>query len=65
MLEEIESFRERHYDLIQNSSSYHKALEESIKCDQYENLKNKIDDIQNTLDKFTKGINNLNRLLSS
>lgn len=29
MLEEIESLRDRKYDLIQNSSSYHKALYES------------------------------------
>lgn len=62
MLEKIESLRERQYNLIQNSSSSYKALDESIKYDQCDILKNKIDDFQNTLDKFTKGTNNLNLL---
>lgn len=62
---EIESLRERQYDLIQISSSSYKILDESIKYDQCESLKNKIVDIQNTLNKFTKGKDNLNLLLGN
>lgn len=60
LLEEIKSLKERQYDLIQNFFSYYKVLGESIECDQCNILKNKIDDIKNTLDKFIKWINNLN-----
>lgn len=55
LFREIKSLRERKYDLIQNYSSSHKALNKSVKCDQCDILKNKMDDLQNTLDKFTKG----------
>lgn len=64
-MEEIKSLRERQYDLIQNTSMSHKALYESIKCDQCDILKNKIGDFQNTLDKFTKGTYNLKLLLGN
>lgn len=65
MLEEIENLRERQDNLIRNFSSFHKVLDESIKCDQCENFKNKIDDLQNILDKFTKGRDNLNLMLGN
>lgn len=52
-------------DLIKKSSSSHKVSYESIKCDQYNILKNKINDLQNILDKFTKGRSNLNLLLGN
>lgn len=53
LLEEIESLRERKYDLIQKSSVSNKNLDESIECEKCDILKNKIDDLQNTLDQFT------------
>lgn len=62
MLEEIKSLIERKDDLIKKIST-HKIFDESIKCDQCDNFKKKIDDLQNILDKFTKGRNNLNLLL--
>lgn len=52
--------------LIQNSSlppPSHEDLVEPIKYEQYNILKNKIDVLHHTLDKFTKDINNLNLLL--
>lgn len=64
MLQEIKSVRERQDNLIKNSFS-HKALNESIKFDQCKFLKNKIYDLKNILDKFTKGENNLNVLLGN
>lgn len=41
LLEEIQSLRDRQYDLIQNYSSSHNVLNKSIKCDQCDILKNK------------------------
>lgn len=59
------SFKERQNIFIQNSFSSHEVLVESTKYDQCDVLKNKIDDLQNILDEFTKGINNLNLLLGN
>lgn len=65
MLEKIESLRDRQCDLIVNTSSSHKALDESIKCEECDILKNKIHELHNTLDKFPKGTNKLNILLGN
>lgn len=65
LLKEIENLKERQYDLIQNFSSSHEVLDESIKCDLCDILKNKIDDLQKTPDKFSKGRDNLNLLLGN
>lgn len=65
ILEEIESLKRRQYNIIESSYSSYNILDESIKWYQCDILKNKIDDIQNTLDKFTKWTNNLNLLLGS
>lgn len=65
LLEEIERLKERKDYLIQNSSSSDEVLDEFIKCHQCDILKNKIDDLKSKLDKFTKGIDTLNRLLSN
>lgn len=64
-MQEIKSLKERQDNLIQNFSSSDKFLDESIKCDQCDILKNKFDYLQNTLDKFTKVRDNLNILLGN
>lgn len=46
LFEEIEILKEKQDDMIQNSSSSHKVLYETIKCDQCDILKSKVDDLE-------------------
>ena len=55
----------RFRDLVQSSSPSNEELYEVVKCDNCDILKNKISDLKKILDKFTKGKNNLNILLSN
>lgn len=65
LLEEIKSLYEIQIIFIQISSSSHEVLDELIMCNQCDVLKNKIDDLENTLNKFTKWREKLNLLLGN
>lgn len=72
LLGEIDSLREKQSMLIQNSfypyspsSPSHENLVKPIKCEQSNILKNKIEYRPNSLDKFTKGIDNLTLILGN